>query len=176
MRWRGCSPHTAPRVFKHLRAGCASSNGIPFAMSDSFTGSLPIVQMGSVNTFQNNELNRLPSIGHDSCIGTPRKPGSTIWKGLVRHHGLDLVDRLGVPGGRLRRHAACRVGRARAQGEGTRLAIPELLRSSFPMSKNEGPGPVGPGELMADIASPSNARSAAHLGAHLAQLQGRGIR
>ena len=90
-------------------------------MSDSFTGSLPIVQMGSVNTFQNNELNRLPSIGHDSCIGTPRKPGSTIWKGLVRHHGLDLVDRLGVPGRRLRRHASRRIGRACAKGEGAGL-------------------------------------------------------
>jgi hypothetical protein len=47
-------------------------------MSDSFTGSLPIVQMSSANTFQNKELNWCPTIGHDSCIGTPRKPGSTI--------------------------------------------------------------------------------------------------
>ena len=122
-------------------------------------------------------------------------------KGSIRHHGLDLVDRLGVPYRRLRRHAARRVGRARTEGEGTRLASRnpsfngapddrkrassvrrasanrprEPLRSSFPMSKNEGFVPDGRGQLMADIAPSRNARLAAHLAAHLALLHGRDV-
>ena len=123
--------------------------------------------------------------GHDSCIGTPRKPASPLWKGLVRHHGLDLVDRLGVPDGRLRRHASRCVGRDGAQGEGTGLDIPneihgrvfevhgrllprgpvvqrwrKPLRCPLPMSKNEGFVPNGHGHLMADITTTVDACTA----------------
>ncbi len=94
---------------------------IHLSMSDVFTRNSQRVRRRSTNAFQNNTLNvRLPS-RHGSCIGTPHKPASCFRKGSSPHHGLDLVDSRGIPGRWLRRHAARRVGRPRAKGEGAGL-------------------------------------------------------
>ena len=112
------------------------------SMSDTFTSSSPSPRLGRANTFQNNDLSARIATGHDSCIGTPRKPASHFGKGSIRHHGLDLVDRLGVPYRRLRRHAARRVSRAGAEGEGTRLvdtslrALPAKKESPLPAKRS----------------------------------------
>ena len=189
------------RLFRSPEIRIACDSVVPFFVSDTFTWNSGARTINGGNAFRNKELKAPIEAGHESCIGTPRKPATLFGKGSIRHHGLDLVDRLGVPYRRLRRHAARCVGRARAEGEGTRLAsrnpcfdgatndreraspVPrasanrrrEPLRSSFPMSKNEGFRPVGRGQLMADIAPPRNARLAAHSAAHSALLHGRDV-
>jgi len=91
------------------------------SMSDTFTRGSRRARMHGANAFQNKGLNAFCRSRHGSCIGTLRKSASCFRKGPSPHHGLDLVDRLVVPNRRIRRHAAGRIGRPRAKGEGARL-------------------------------------------------------
>ena len=83
----------------------------------------PDAKIHRVKSSKTNDLVTPRFRGHESCIWSTNASPRLSPKGFSPNHGLDLVDHLGVPDGRLRGHAAHLLARSGAKGEGYRLTL-----------------------------------------------------
>jgi len=110
------------RAFCTVHSIAAQSRWRVCGMSESFTRKSRPPARVVREARQNNGLRSNAGRGMTLALTHHASLQRSSFEGCSPYHGLDLVDRLGVPDWRLRRHVARRIGHSCAKGEGARLA------------------------------------------------------